>query len=802
MFTRRYIGAPVKRNQIDPLVVTGQATYVDDITLPGMLQMQILRSPHAHARIKSVDTSEAEKLPGVVRVITGKDLVEWGYPMKRYCDSPLLKPAVAYPLAVDKVRFMGQGVAAVIAESRHAAKEALSLINVEYERLPAVVNAEKALEKNSPLLYEEWGDNIFLHFTHSEGDVEKAFKEADHVISDKVAINRYGSVAMETRGYIAQYDPATLKLTMWTSDQQLHPLRTVLAEILHIPETNIHIIQPSVGGGFGSKVPLYVESPLVCIASIKTGRCVKWIEERHENLMATGHAREQVDYFEAAVKEDGTVLAVKQKVIADVGPADAPCDGGVWQVYVNAFVTMPGPYRIRIYQTDAYALVTNKMGWNAHRGFGKAEANFVYERMMDIIAKRLGKDPSEVRLKNFIRPEEFPYVTATGTVFDSGNYAQALKKALEVIDYEGVRRQQVELWKQGRYLGVGVTFQIEPCASSIPDTYWMGYDGTTVKVDPTGKITVYTGITTHGSGNETTMAQVVADALGANIDDVAVVQGDTNSCPFGFGNYSSRSTIYGASSAVLAANDIKDKMLRMAGQMLDAAPESLEAYDSKIFVKGDESRSVTFGDVAKSMFIKPFAMMPPGVEPGLHVTRYWMFPGDSVRHTPDDKGGVRTYPCFPNAANAAIVEADVETGEVRILRCAVIHDCGSVINPMIVEGQVHGGIAHGIGGAMYESYVYNENGQMLTTTLMDYMLPTAKEVPNIEVHHQETPSPFTILGSKGCGEGGAIGVAACLASAVEDALKPFNVAVRETPLTPSNVWQLLKQAKEKQSAAR
>lgn len=798
---RKYVGERVKRTQVDPALLTGKATYVNDIFMPGMLHMQILRSPYAHARIKSVDTKEAETLPGVVRVLTGKQLVEMGYQLKGQVESsPGLKSSKNYSLAVDKVRFAGQAVAAVAAENRYAAEDAVKLINVEYEPLPVVANAEKGMEPSSPLLYEEWKDNILYHVEYSEGDVEKSFKEADIVISDKLEIQRYTSIPMETRGYVASYEPATGNLTMWASDQTVHALRSLLSDILHIPGNKIRVIQPFVGGAFGTKISLYPEEALVCIMSIKTERPVKWIESRQESFLSCGHARQQVAYFDVAAKKDGTISGIKLKVIADLGTADPPADGGVWQVWVNVLVAMPGPYKIRNYEAKAYAVVTNKMTWNAHRGFGKAEANWIYERVIDIVAKRLEMDPSAVRLKNFIQPHEFPYETATGALLDSGNYPSLLKKALDAMEYQKFKEQQEQLRKKGRYLGLGITVQIEPCASSIPGTYWMGYDGTTVRIEAGGEVTVLTGITSPGSGNETTIAQVVADELGAKIEDIWVVQGDTLPCPFGLGNYSSRSTIYGASSAVLAAREIREKMVKVAANVLKTRTEDLEATDSRIQVKGVPGKGVSFREVAQSVYRNPFVTLPDGVEAGLVSTRYWKFPDPAVRHVPDAKGRVRSYPCFPNASNAALVEVDVETGQINILRYVSVHDCGTVINPMIVEAQVHGGSTHGIGGTLFEELVYDENGQLLTTTFADYMIPTALEVPNIEVLHQETPSPWTLLGSKGCGEGGAIGTAACVAAAVEDALEPFQVKVRATPLTPNRIWQLIQQGKKEKSA--
>jgi carbon-monoxide dehydrogenase large subunit len=514
-------------------------------------------------------------------------------------------------------------------------------------------------------------------------------------------------------------------------------------------------------------------------------RPVKWVEERRESLVATGHARQQIHRFKALVKKDGTVIGLDDKMVVDLGVYFP--QQGLMQMYVTAKHLL-GPYRIKHYRIDGAGVATNKTSYFAYRGFGKEAANFVYERMMDIVADGLGLDRVEVRLKNFISPEEFPYETPTGAVYDSGNYKGALEKALAVANYDSFRENQAKLRKLGKYVGIGIAYVLEPSGASVPDSFTQGYDGTTVRVDPSGKVTVLTGITSPGTGNETAVAQVVADELRVDIADVKVIQGDTASCPFGLGNFSSRASIVGFSSALLAARKVKEKIMKVAAYLLEANVVDLEADNGKIFVRGSREKFVGLSDVSKMIWRDPYKL-PRDIGPGLESTEYFLTP--NVNHLPDEKGHINTYPSFPNAANVATAEVDIKTGEVKVLSYFVVHDCGTVVNPMFVEGQVQGGVAQGLGGALMEELVYDANGQLLTSTFMDYLIPTTMEVPNIVVGHQVTESPFTPLGTKGCGVGGAEGVSAVLASAIEDALSPFHVKIRETPFTSDRIWNLL-----------
>src|SRR2546422_365169 len=697
---RRYIGQSVQRFR-DPFFVTGKGKFVADVYLPGMLHAAILRSPYAYAKINSINTKKVSRLPGVVAVMTGIEAAKLSKPIP-FMYSPTgfgSKTADVYGLATDRARYVGEPVAAVVAVNKLVAYEALELVEVDYTPLTPVVDAERALEPGSPLVYEPWGDNLLLKMSFRGGDVDRAFKEADYVIKDSLKSHRYTGVPIEPRAYVADYDRANGKLTLYATTQQPHPLRTTLAAALDIPENNIHVIQPDVGGAFGVKTPPYQEEILLPILAISTGKPVKWVEERRENFLAGGHAREMVHHFEVAFNRDGRVVGLREKMIADTG-APSPLIG--WGMAFVGAIHIPGVYKIENVEVESLMVVTNKAPWNAYRGYGKENSNLLMERCMDLVARKLGISPIETRLKNFVQPHEFPFKQVSG--------------------------------------------------------------------------------------------QVVADELGTSIGDVSVIQGDTDMCPYGLGNFSDRSTIVGASSAMLAAKDIREKMLKVAASMLEASPEDLDIEESRIFVKGVPSKFLKFAYVSQTIYRRPYDCAVD-IEPGLEATRY--FRTLNATHIPDEQGRISTYPSYPNMAHLAFVEVDGETGEVKILKFAAVHDCGFVMNPMMVEGQLHGGIVQGIGGALYENLVYDDSGQLLTTTLMDYPIPTSMEVPRIEVASHETKSPCTPYGTKGGGQSGPVGAPSVLISAVEDALSSLGVKITELPLTPNKVWELIRDAKRR-----
>jgi len=773
--------------------VTGKGKFVADVYLPGMLHAAILRSPYAYAKINSINTKKASRHPGVVAVVTGIEAAKLSKPIP-FMYSPTgfgSKTADVYGLATDRARYVGEPVAAVVAVNKLVAYEALELVEVDYTPLTPVVDAERALEPGSPLVYEPWGDNLLLKMSFRGGDVDGAFKEADYVIKDSLKSHRYTGVPIEPRAYVADYDRANGKLTLYATTQQPHPLRTTLAAALDIPENNIHVIQPDVGGAFGVKTPPYQEEILLPILAISTGKPVKWVEERRENFLAGGHAREMVHHFEVAFNRDGRVVGLREKMIADTG-APSPLIG--WGMAFVGAIHIPGVYKIENVEVESLMVVTNKAPWNAYRGYGKENSNLLMERCMDLVARKLGISPIETRLKNFVQPQEFPFKQVSGQVLDSGDYPKVLNRLLQMSEYDELREERERLRRQGKYVGIGVVFEVAPGGACLPDSYITGYDGTTVRVAPTGKVTVLTGITSPGTGNETMIGQVVADELGTSIGDVSVIQGDTDMCPYGLGNFSDRSTIVGASSAMLAAKDIREKMLKVAASMLEASPEDLDIEESRIFVKGVPSKFLKFADVSQTIYRRPYDCAID-IEPGLEATRY--FRTLNATHIPDEQGRISTYPSYPNMAHLAFVEVDGETGEVKILKYAAVHDCGFVMNPMMVEGQLHGGIVQGIGGALYENLVYDDSGQLLTTTFMDYPIPTSMEVPRIEVANHETKSPFTPYGTKGVGESGPVGAPAVLMSAVEDALSSLGVKITELPLTPNKVWELIRDAKRR-----
>ncbi|MGD9763960.1 MAG: xanthine dehydrogenase family protein molybdopterin-binding subunit [Candidatus Binatia bacterium] len=794
----KYIGAgiPALPNR---QLAAGKGTFVSDVQLDGMLHMAVLRSPYAHARIRGINTKPAEAVPGVVYVITGQEVKANMNPILEAYDTAAMgaKGFHWYALCPEKVRFVGEAVAAVVAEDKYTARRAADLIEVDYEELPVVSDPEEAMKPGAPLVEESWGDNILVTRDFRTGDVDKAFAESDGTLNGVVRTQRYTGAAIEPRGYVASYNPFEDLLTFWASTQNPHPMRVFLAETLGIPETSIRVIQPHVGGGFGLKIPTFQEEPLLAYLSRKLGRPIKWIEERTENLLVGGHAREERLSYEVAYKKDGTVTGLRAKVVADVG---APAALAGWGMSFVTAYCIPTCYKIPNNRVQLFSVVTNKCPWNAYRGYGKEAASFLMDRIMDGVAKATGLDRAAVRLKNYIQPEEFPYSQVSGAMLDSGNYPKALNRVLEMIDYKNFPKMQEEARKQGRYLGIGIGQELTPEGCSMPrSTLLSGYDGATVRVNPSGQVTVLTGVTSPGSGNETAMAQIAADVLGIDIKLIKVIQGDTDTCPYGLGNYSSRSVIMGGSAVQVAATEIREKMLKVAAKMLEVLPTDLDLGDNKLFVKGAPSRFVLFKEVASTVYRNCHGKDACDVEPGLESTRYFRHP--NVYHQPETQGRFSSYPSWPNQAVACIAEVDPDTGFVKVLRYCAVHDSGVVVNPLMAEANLHGGIVQGLGGAMFEDLVYDDAGQLKTTTFMDYTLPTAVDVPSFEVEHQETRSPFTPLGTKGVGESGVTGPLGALCGAIENALPHLRIDLKTMPLTPHRVWQAIQQAQAQQGGS-
>ncbi len=783
-----FIGKQVPA-QNSPVLVAGAGLYTGDVKVDRMCHAHIVRSPFAAARILSIDARAALELPGVVAVVTGEELRAKGYamPVDGFGEGVRPKPFDLYPLAVDRVRYAGEGVAAVVAEDPYTAKQAALLVDVDYEETDPVVDAERGLEAGSPLVEPGWGSNVLFEARMTSGDAAQVIAAAARTVGGELHHHRYTGAALEPRAYVADYDPYRRALTFWASTQCPHPMRTLLGQTLHLPENDIRVIQPNVGGAFGLKIPYFQEEALIAALALTCGRPVRWIAERREDLLSGGHAREGHFRWQAAFEADGHVTALKVRYVADVGAPSALAGWG--QSYVTGFA-LPTCYKIRDTDVEVIAVTTHKCAWNAYRGFGKESASWLMDRVMDAVARETGLDSATVRLRNFIQPEEFPYAQNGGAIIDSGNYPQALKRVLEMIDYANFSKLKAEARAQGRYLGLGLGQELTPEGCSIAGTArFNGWDGATVRIGPSGEVTVLTGVTSPGTGNETALAQIAADRLGVDLAQVKVIQGDTSICPYGLGNFSSRGVIIGGGAVHVAAGELREKLLKVAGNMLEADPGDLECENGRIMLKGAPFRYVDTKDVVSKIYADCHGAAACGVEPGLEVTRY--FRHDNVYHQPETQGRYSAYPSWANQASALIAEVDPDTGVIKILRYCAVHDSGKVINPLTAEGNVHGGTAQGIGGALYEQLVYDDYGQLTTTTFMDYTLPTAMEIPHIELEHQETPSPFSPLGAKGVGESGITSPLGALCGAVEDALREFDVRIDRLPLSPERVWNAI-----------
>jgi len=771
MAITRNVGARIKRRE-DPRLITGTSTYTDDIKLQGMLHMAVLRSVYAHARIRNIDASKALALPGVQAVLTAADLPTVSLPNAG--GIPDLKSPAHNPLAPGKANHQGEAIAVVIADDRFIARDALDLIEVDYEPLPAVVDAEKAAEKGSPTIHDDIGTNVAYNWVLSSGDVDAAFNEADVKVSQRIVQQRLIPNAIEGRAVLADYQPVTGNLTVWSSTQIPHLLRTNIAALLGLPEQKVRVIAPEVGGAFGSKVDVYAEELITVLASMKVGKPVKWVEDRTENFLATIHGRDQIAYCEAAAKADGTITGLRYKVFQDFG--------AYLQLFTPVIPTLtglmlPGCYKIPAVHCDVTAVFTNKTPYDAYRGAGRPEATFYIERLMDILAQKMHKDPTELRRKNFIPADAFPYQTSAGLTYDSGNYEPALNRAMQMADYWKFREQQLEERAEGRYLGIGVSSYVEVCgmgpSAGMPGPGW---ESCQIRMSATGKVTVLTGTSPHGQGHETTFAQMAADELGVPYDDVVVVHGDTDALVYGIGTFGSRATAVGGAALMMSVDKIKEKAKTIAAHLLEARPEDMEYSEGRMYVKGNPEKGSSIQEVAFAAFRA--ANLPPGTEPGLEAFSIF-----------DPTNFV-----FPFGTHIAIVEVDVGTGEVKPLRYVAVDDCGKQINPLLVDGQIHGGIAQGMSQALYEEAVYDESGQLLSGSFMDYALPTATMLPSFELDSTETPTTVNPMGVKGIGEAGTIGSTPATVNAVIDALSPFGVTHIDMPLRPEKIWRAIQAA--------
>jgi aerobic carbon-monoxide dehydrogenase large subunit len=770
------LGSPIKRRE-DPRLITGQATYVDDIKLLGMLHMAVLRSPYGHARITKINTDAARKHPGVLAVYTAEDMK--GVVGNVAVAAPLGKMTegmgIHGPLADGKVRFYGDPVAVVIADDRYTARDARDLIEVDYEPLPAVVDVEKAMQPDAPVLYEEFDTNVAFGIHTPTDEIDKVFEQtkADGgvVVKQRLVNQRLAPVPMETRGVVADYNKYGQKLTVWSSSQIPHILRNILSALVGLPQHQVRVIVPEVGGGFGCKLNIYPEEMVAAFAAMKLGRPVKWIEDRSENLAATTHGRDQVDYVEIAATRDGKITGLKVYGISDLGAYS--------QIFTDiimialGFPVSCGAYDIPVVHLEADIVFTNKAPTDAYRGAGRPEAAYIIERSMDLLARELGKDPVEIRRMNFIQPDQFPYKSPAGAVYDSGNYEAALDKALQIADYQGMRAEQAQKRAEGKLMGIGVSSYIEACGIGPKGSAPVGlYESARVRVEQSGTVIVYTGSSPHGQGEETTFAQIVAEEFGIPIDDIVVLHGDTDSTPEGRGTYGSRSTAVGGPALLKAVNRLKEKMQLIASHMLEANVSDVTLEDGKFSVAGAPQKSVTFVEVAATANLSN--TLHPSIEPGLETTAFWEPEANTI----------------PFGTHICAVEVDKDTGAVEITRYVAVDDCGRQLNPMLVEGQVHGGIAQGIGQALIEEVVYGEDGQLLTATLTDYAMPIASELPSFETDSTVTPSPVNPLGVKGVGEAGTIGSTPAVANAIADAL---GVAHVDMPFTPEKMWRVIHQ---------
>ena len=791
----RWVGAPLPRKE-DARLTTGRGLYLDDIAHPGMLHTAMLRSPHAHARVVAIDATDAARVPGVQAVLTGEDAVAASRPIRPLIPTPV--PLSDWCLAVERVRYAGEPVAAVAAADRATAEDALERIRVEYEPLPPVVDPEVALRPGSTLLYPELGTNVLWHDILSYGDVAGVFARADGVLRERFEIQRYASTPLETFGAIAEYDAGLDSYTFWTNDQRPGLTLAILAESLGVAQSQLRLITPDVGGAFGNKRrPAYL---LVCaLLARRAGRPVKYVEDRLENLGALMHACNGVMDVELAYRTDGTVLGLRVRDVADEGKnLVSPTQHNLIKLgnIVNG-------YRIGAVSYEAYSVLTTKCPSGANRGIGKPFMCFAVERAMALLARRLNVDPAELRLRNYVGPEQMPYTTPPGAQYDSGDYPATLRRALERFDYRGRRQAQARARGEGRLLGIGIATSVEPAGTNLASYELItgrraasgSAEAAMVRVEPDGGVRAALGDPASGQGYETVIAQIVADELGLTPADVHVARGfDSSTTPWLYlsGNYSNKFSVTDVGAVLGAARAVRDKLLRIAAHRLEVAVDDLELADAEARVRGVPDRGLTIRELARTAYADVLGL-PPGESPGLEARHAYQNP---LAEPVGADRTVRSQLVFSNAAHCCLVEVDPRTGQVRILEHVVVHDCGRELNPLIVEGMVHGSTVHGMGAALLEEFRYDAGGQLLTATFMDYLKPTALDVPDIDVDRLEHPSPFTPLGAKGVGEGGAIPAPAAVANAVEDALSDLGVTVRSLPITPERVWRWLGSPKE------
>jgi carbon-monoxide dehydrogenase large subunit len=774
-----YVGQRMRRKE-DPPFITGQGRYTDDIVVAGMLHAAIVRSTEAHARIKSIDTAAAAGREGIHAVFTADDLdLAAGMPMAWVPPGVEVKTPEHWPLARDEVKHVGQAVAVVFGEDKYAVVDAAAEVVVEYEPLPVVVDPEAALEDGSPLVHEEFGTNKTHEWGLGSEDMDVAWEEADVVLERRIVNHRVHGAPIEGRACVAEYRGGYL--TLWTTTQIPHLTRSFLAGSMAMSEDHIRVVAPDVGGAFGVKLNHYPEEAIACVAARKLGRPIKWTETRSEHMTSTIHGRDQIDYVKMGVKRDGTITGIHINVIADLGAyflllgPFIPC--------FTAFVA-GGCYKIPRVRTDITGVFTNKFPTDATRGAGRPEATHLLEVMVEQAAAEIGLSPVEIRRRNFIPKEDFPATVAVGIVYDSGDYHGSLDKLLSKFDMEAFERERSALRERGIYRGIGYSTYMEICGLAPSRVVGPGgvgiqagfWESAVVRVHPSGSVTVYSGTSPHGQGLDTSMAQIVADRLGTKPELVEIHHGDTNTGPYGMGTYGSRSLSVGGEAAARAAQKVQDKAKAIVAHVLEAAPEDIEVSSERFSVRGSPGRGMTLAEVSAAAYIPE--NLPEGMEPGLEETTFY-----------DPENFV-----YPFGAHACVVDVDAETGRVDVARYVCVDDCGPAINPLLIEGQVHGGIVHGLGQALYEQIHYDEDGQLVTGTFVEYCLPSAADVPSFETDRTETPSPSNSLGVKGVGEAGTIACTPAVVNAVVDALRPLGVTFINMPLSSMHVWETIQEA--------
>ena len=777
----KIIGARVQRVE-DPRMLTGHGTFIDDISLSHTLHIAFARSDHAHAHITGIETAEAAAMPGVYGVFTASDITDLFQPIRatsRMVDYYATELPV---LAGSKVRFVGEPVVAVAAESRYLAEDAVERIAISYEELGAVIDPVAAAEPDAPVLHDDVGSNVILTRTFQRGDVDEVIETAPVRVGDSFRMRRKTPTAMENRGYLADYDQGRRALTLHSTSQVPGVVRDALVEMLDIPGNRLRVVAPDVGGGFGGKGALYREEVLVCVLARLLGRPVKWLSDRTEDLMSTNQAFDERIEAELACGEDGHILGLRADVIGDVGAYSAyPRTATVEPVQVISF--LPGPYRVPNYRGRVRGVTTSKAPMGAYRGVGRPISTFVMERLIDMAAAKLSIDPLEMRRRNMVRAEEFPYKVASGIVWDRAGFMECLDAVTERLDYPALRAHQADAREQGRWIGIGLASYAEltglgsriAVAPGMPIN--TGTESANIRIDSSGAVTAYFGIASHGQGLETTLAQVVSEELGVRVGDVDVIHGDSAIVAHGTGTYASRSTVLAGGAAIMSARAVREQVLKAASHILEADAGDIDATGGRIFVKGTD-KSISFRELARAVYSE-MGRLPREIRGDIEL---------EATRTYDPYFGTATL-----ATHLAMVEIDPETFQVNILRYGVAEDCGRIINPLIADGQVHGGVAQGIGAALMEEVVYDDSGQILTASLMDYVVPTAAEIPSMEVIHLETELPNNIGGFRGMGEGGTIGAPAALANAIADAL---GLHVNELPMTPERLFRLVNKQQE------